>query len=109
MDPASVGLGDFSEKDKAELQNFIQNEQQKARFQESEWVLPAWPLLHNADELRKTDVHSLTAMCWVKCIAPNKISGPQVDKSETACLDNCVNRFIDAQKTVIAQLEGMTR
>ena len=111
MDSASLGLSDFSEKDKAELQTFIQNEQQKARFQESGCFLPgpASTTTLNADELRKTDVHSLTAMCWTKCIAPNRISGPQVDKSETACLDNCVNRFIDAQKTVIAQLEGMTR
>jgi import inner membrane translocase subunit TIM8 len=53
------------------------------------------------------DVHSLTAMCWTKCIAANKISGPQIDKSEGSCLENCVNRYIDAQKTVIAQLEKL--
>ena len=50
-------------------------------------------------------MHSLTAMCWTKCIAANKIAGPAVDKAEGACLENCVNRYIDAQKSVIQQLE----
>jgi len=85
MDAASnIGLADFSEKDKKDMQQFLENERQKATFQEN--------------------VHSLTAMCWNKCIA-GKISGPQIDRSEGFCLDNCVNRYIDAQKTVIAQLE----
>lgn len=55
----------------------------------------------------ETDVHSLTAMCWTKCLAQNKISGPGLDKNESSCLNNCVNRYIDAQKTVISQLERM--
>jgi len=48
-------------------------------------------------------------MCWGKCIAANKIVGPQVDKNEAGCLENCVNRYIDAQKTVIAQLDRIRR
>ncbi|KAA8911099.1 Tim10/DDP family zinc finger-domain-containing protein [Sphaerosporella brunnea] len=78
-------LGEFNEKDRKELQQFFENQQQKAKFQDN--------------------VHSLTSMCWTKCIAANKISGPQVDRSEASCLENCVNRFIDAQKAVISQLE----
>lgn len=57
---------------------------------------------------RSTDttagVHSLTAMCWTKCIT-GKIGSGTLDKSESSCLDNCVNRYIDTQKTVIRQLE----
>ncbi|KAI5854815.1 Tim10/DDP family zinc finger-domain-containing protein [Tricharina praecox] len=91
MDPtmADLGLADFNEKDRKDLQVFLENERQKAKFQDN--------------------VHSLTAMCWGKCIAPNKILGPQVDKAEAGCLDNCVNRYIDAQKTVIAQLDRIGR
>ncbi|KAI5819442.1 Tim10/DDP family zinc finger-domain-containing protein [Pyronema omphalodes] len=87
MDASALGLGEFNEKDRKEIQSFIEKEQQKAKFQEN--------------------VHSLTAMCWTKCLAQNKISGPGLDKSEASCLDNCVNRYIDAQKTVISQLERM--
>jgi import inner membrane translocase subunit TIM8 len=49
-------------------------------------------------------VHSLTDMCWSKCVT-GKISGPAVERAEIGCLENCVNRFIDAQKTVVAHLE----
>lgn len=84
-----LGLSEFNEKDRRELMVFLENERQKAKFQEN--------------------VHSLTSMCWGKCIAANKIVGPQVDKNEAGCLENCVNRYIDAQKTVIAQLDRIRR
>ncbi|KAF8538542.1 Tim10/DDP family zinc finger-domain-containing protein [Trichophaea hybrida] len=87
MDPSSLSLSNFDEKDKKEIQQFIQNEQQKAKFQEN--------------------VHSLTAICWTRCIAGNKLTGPQIDATEATCLDNCVNRFIDTQKAVISQVEKM--
>jgi len=81
-------FSDFNDKDKKDVQQFIENERQKAKFQEN--------------------VHALTAMCWTKCIT-GRISGQTVNSSESSCLENCVNRYIDAQKTVIGQLERMNR
>ncbi|KAL7274627.1 Mitochondrial import inner membrane translocase subunit tim8 [Rhizina undulata] len=83
---ANINFSDFNEKDKKDIQQFIENEQQKAKFQ--------------------SNVHSLTDMCWTKCIQ-SKISSAAIDKSETSCLENCVNRFIDAQKTVVGHLEHL--
>lgn len=36
-----------------------------------------------------------------------KISGTAIDKNEKSCLENCVNRFIDSQKTIVGQLDHM--
>lgn len=36
-----------------------------------------------------------------------KISGTAIDKNEKPCLENCVNRFIDSQKTIVKQLDYM--
>ncbi|PWW80344.1 hypothetical protein C7212DRAFT_311340 [Tuber magnatum] len=83
---SSPDFSDFSDKDKKDLQSFIQNEQQKAKFQ--------------------ANVHNLTDLCWTKCIT-GKISGATVDRSENSCLENCVNRFIDSQKTIVRQLDVM--
>ncbi|KAI5849419.1 Tim10/DDP family zinc finger-domain-containing protein [Morchella snyderi] len=83
---AASSMSDFSEKDRKELQQFIENEQQKSKFQ--------------------TNVHNLTDMCWSKCMT-SKITGTAIDKSENSCLENCVNRFIDSQKTIVKQLDHM--
>ncbi|PUU80558.1 Tim10/DDP family zinc finger-domain-containing protein [Tuber borchii] len=89
MDTSSIpdySVSDFSDKDKKDLQTFIENEQQKAKFQ--------------------ANVHSLTDLCWTKCIT-GKISSTTIDRSEESCLVNCVNRFIDSQKAIVGQLDVM--
>jgi import inner membrane translocase subunit TIM8 len=106
MDPSSLGLGNFNEKDRREIQQLIQNEQQKAKFQESPRS-SFLGLLFDSTNNWEIDVHSLTGMCWTKCIASNKLTSPEISKTEAACLDNCVNRFIDTQKAVISQVEKM--
>ncbi|KAL0637200.1 Mitochondrial import inner membrane translocase subunit tim8 [Maublancomyces gigas] len=83
---AASSMSDFNESDRKELQQFIENEHQKAKFQ--------------------TNVHNLTDMCWSKCMTA-KISGTTIDKNEKPCLENCVNRFIDSQKTIVKQLDYM--
>jgi hypothetical protein len=40
MDASALGLGEFNEKDRKEIQSFIEKEQQKAKFQESAFSLP---------------------------------------------------------------------
>jgi mitochondrial import inner membrane translocase subunit TIM8 len=72
---ASQGIGD------AQLASFIEQENQKQRFQ--------------------TVVHTLTEQCWDLC-SPS-ISGRLDGKSET-CLANCVERFIDSSTYIINKL-----
>ena len=75
MAGAGQGLGD------AQLASFIEQENQKQRFQ--------------------TVVHTLTEQCWEIC-APS-ISSRLDGKSET-CLNNCVERFIDSSNYIINKL-----
>jgi len=79
-------LKSLSEKDKQELNQFIINESQKAQIQQT--------------------VHSLTDTCFRKCIT-SKISSGKLDRSEEPCMQNCVDRYMDANMTVIRHLEQM--
>ncbi|KAN0103051.1 Tim10/DDP family zinc finger domain containing protein [Hyaloscypha variabilis] len=82
----NIDLSKLSENDKHELQQFIVNESQKARIQQS--------------------VHSLTDICWKKCVTGTIRSG-KLDKNEETCAQNCVDRFLDANMTVIRHLDNM--
>ncbi|RFU35876.1 hypothetical protein B7463_g525, partial [Scytalidium lignicola] len=82
----NIDLSKLSDKDKQELQQFIVNESQKARIQQS--------------------VHSLTDICWKKCVTGSIKSG-KLEKGEESCTQNCVNRFLDANMTVIKHLDSM--
>jgi import inner membrane translocase subunit TIM8 len=72
---SSQGIGD------PQLASFIEQENQKQRFQ--------------------AVVHTLTEQCWDLC-APS-ISSRLDGKSET-CLANCVERFIDSSNYIINKL-----
>lgn len=82
----NLDLSKLTPKDKAELQQFILNESQKARIQQS--------------------VHTLTDTCWKKCVTGTIRSG-KLDKNEETCTANCVERFFDANLTIIKHLENM--
>ncbi|KAE9374494.1 hypothetical protein N431DRAFT_464737 [Stipitochalara longipes BDJ] len=82
----NIDLSKLSENEKIELQQFIINESQKARIQQS--------------------VHSLTDICWKKCVTGTIRSG-KLDKNEETCAQNCVDRFLDANMTVIRHLDNM--
>ncbi|PMD28328.1 hypothetical protein NA56DRAFT_639979 [Hyaloscypha hepaticicola] len=82
----NIDLSKLSENDKKELQQFIVNESQKARIQQS--------------------VHSLTDICWKKCVTGTIRSG-KLDRNEETCAQNCVDRFLDANMTVIRHLDNM--
>ncbi|KAK5135968.1 hypothetical protein LTR08_004426 [Meristemomyces frigidus] len=92
MDQMSVSpetaesLKNLSQKDKQELNQFIMGESQKSQIQGA--------------------VHSLTDTCFRKCIT-SKISSGKLDRSEEPCMQNCVDRFMDANLTVIRHLEQM--
>ncbi|KAK4957817.1 Mitochondrial import inner membrane translocase subunit tim8 [Elasticomyces elasticus] len=79
-------LTKLSDREKQELQQFVVNESQKARIQQS--------------------IHSLTDICFRKCITA-KMSSGKLDRTEEPCMQNCVDRFMDANMTVLRQLEQM--
>ncbi|KAK4622199.1 Mitochondrial import inner membrane translocase subunit TIM8 [Fulvia fulva] len=80
------GLQNLSAQDKQQLNQFVINESQKAQIQQT--------------------IHSLTDVCFRKCIT-SKISAGTLDRSEEPCMRNCVDRFMDANMTVIRHLEQM--
>jgi len=64
------------------LQNFIEMETQKQRYQHL--------------------VHGLTERCWDLCV--DKPSS-KLDGKQQSCLVNCVQRFIDTTNYVVNRLE----
>ncbi|CAG8977981.1 hypothetical protein HYALB_00001863 [Hymenoscyphus albidus] len=83
---SNLDLSKLTDRDKQELQQFLANEGQKARIQQT--------------------VHSLTDVCWKKCVT-GTIRSNKLDSSEASCAANCVDRFMDANFTVIKHLERM--
>ncbi|CDS03774.1 hypothetical protein LRAMOSA01175 [Lichtheimia ramosa] len=81
---SSEGLGNFNEQDQRELAQFLEGENAKARVQQT--------------------VHTLTDGCWDKCIS--KINN-KLDRSEEACLANCVERFLDTSMFIVKRLESL--
>ncbi|KAJ5584079.1 mitochondrial import inner membrane translocase subunit Tim8 [Penicillium hispanicum] len=87
MDPqAQLDLSKLNDSDKKELQQVIANESQKSNIQQM--------------------VHQLNDVCWKKCIT-GKISSGTLDKTEEACAQNCIERWMDTQLSILKQLESM--
>ncbi|KAF3769906.1 hypothetical protein M406DRAFT_35012 [Cryphonectria parasitica EP155] len=89
MDSSSFDQADLdrlSAKDKQELRQFINNEQQKAQIQQRS--------------------HDLTEMCFKKCVT-GSIRSNALEGGEQACLANCVDRFMDASVLAVKHLQGM--
>lgn len=53
-----------------------------------------------------TAIHNLTDVCFKKCVT-SKISAGKLDRYEEPCMQNCVDRFLDANKLILGQLDGM--
>ncbi|KAK8115075.1 uncharacterized protein PG998_000373 [Apiospora kogelbergensis] len=79
-------LEKLNDKDKAELRSFLNNESQKARVQST--------------------VHSLTDMCFTKCITGNIKQG-KLDKNEEGCMANCAERFLDISGLTMKHLQNL--
>ncbi|CAD0029955.1 unnamed protein product [Aureobasidium pullulans] len=76
----NIDVSKMSDAEKQDLQQFVVNETQKARIQQY--------------------------VCFRKCIT-GKISAGKLDRSEEPCMQNCVDRFMDANLVVIKNLEQM--
>ncbi|OTA80164.1 hypothetical protein M434DRAFT_401877 [Hypoxylon sp. CO27-5] len=88
---SDVNLNDYdlnklNDKDKGELRQFLANENQKARLQST--------------------VHTLTDICFKKCITGTIRSG-RLDKSEEGCMANCADRFVDVSQLTMKHLQSL--
>lgn len=54
------------------------------------------------------ETHSLTEMCWKKCMT-GTIKGKTLEKGEESCLGNCVDRFLDMNIMTAKHLASMRR
>lgn len=123
LSTGNVDLSRLSDTDKQELQRFVVNESQKARIQECVSFPPNTLSLssssanlsfsHEKAKKRKkfanylpTAIHSLTDICFRKCVT-SKISSGKLDKYEEPCMQNCVDRFLDANHVILRQLETL--
>ncbi|EPS27363.1 Mitochondrial import inner membrane translocase subunit TIM8 [Penicillium oxalicum] len=86
MDP-SLDISKLSDADKADLQQQLANEQQKATIQQT--------------------VHSLNEVCFKKCTTSKSFSSGTLDRSEEACAANCVDRWMDSQLLILQKLGSM--
>ncbi|KIW70978.1 hypothetical protein PV04_03204 [Phialophora macrospora] len=76
----------LSDREKRELQIFLQGETQKAQVQKQ--------------------IHELTEMCFKKCITGSISSGKLAGKEES-CMTNCVNRLFDSNLVILKHLEAL--
>ncbi|ORY33017.1 Tim10/DDP family zinc finger-domain-containing protein [Naematelia encephala] len=74
----------FDAATKKELEEFLEQEQSKAKLQAT--------------------VHELTNTCWKTCITGS--IGAKFSRSEASCLENCVDRFLDSSLFIVRQIEA---
>ncbi|KAI4185382.1 MAG: hypothetical protein LQ346_005913 [Caloplaca aetnensis] len=89
MDSSSLSnldISKLSDADKRDLQQQVNNEMQKAKLNEA--------------------IHTLTDICWTKCISGAPSSG-KLSSKEESCASNCVERFMDANTAVLRHLQVM--
>lgn len=116
MDASTIDQADLdrlTDKDKQDLRQFIQNEQQRTRIQARmplnlpppyRYILLALSRANRT--LLWTESHDLTETCFKKCVTGSFKNG-QLDKGEQACLTNCVDRFMDVSVLAVKHLQSM--
>ncbi|EED18437.1 magnesium and cobalt transport protein and translocase of inner mitochondrial membrane, putative [Talaromyces stipitatus ATCC 10500] len=83
---AQFDISKLSDSDRNELNQFLQNETQKSTIQQT--------------------VHHLSEVCFKKCITGN-ISSNRLDRTEELCAQNCVDRWMDANLSILKHLETL--
>ncbi|KAL9239382.1 hypothetical protein vseg_013713 [Gypsophila vaccaria] len=76
---------DASDLNSPALQAFLQEEKQKAMMQEM--------------------ISKLTSQCWDKCITGTP--GSKFSSSETTCLSNCAQRYLDLSMLIVKKFHSM--
>jgi len=112
---STIDMAKLSDHDKAELRQFLSNEQQRHLLHQrelalngprSEMVLGFFILELNSVFVLET--HTFTEMCWKKCIT-GAVRGAKLDKTEEGCMANCVERFLDLNLVTIKHLGNQWR
>ncbi|OVA17426.1 Tim10/DDP family zinc finger [Macleaya cordata] len=76
---------DSSNLNSAELQQFLDQEKQKAMLNEM--------------------VAKLTNVCWDKCITGTP--GSKFSSGESSCLTNCAQRYLDMSMMIVKRFQSM--
>ncbi|XP_039069389.1 mitochondrial import inner membrane translocase subunit TIM8-like [Hibiscus syriacus] len=76
---------DTSALNSPDLQRFLNQEKEKAMVNEM--------------------VAKLTSVCWDKCITST--TGNKFSSSESACLSNCAQRFMDMTMIIMKRVQSM--
>lgn len=112
-------LSNMSDADKRDLQQTVNNEMQKMKIQEGDEHFPplrrfcspglslfsSHCLAANISRVLVA-VHNLTDVCFKKCVTAN-ISSARLERQEESCGRNCVERFLDANLSVVKHLENL--
>ena len=61
---------------------------------------------YGANDLLSPAIHELTDLCWKKCVTGG-ISSSTLDRKEGPCIQNCVERFLDANEAIVKHLGVM--
>jgi hypothetical protein len=69
-------------------------------------ITPSFSVISTANNPSLLAVHHLNEVCWQKCIT-SKITSGTLDKSEEACAQNCVDRWMDTSLSILQKLENM--
>ncbi|KAI1173743.1 Tim10/DDP family zinc finger-domain-containing protein [Nemania sp. FL0916] len=77
----------LSDAERAQLRKILQMEAQKEQIQRN--------------------VHSLTNICFPKCVTKTIKSG-QLDRAEETCLANCANRMMDVSAHTVKHLTSLS-
>ncbi|CAK7272078.1 Mitochondrial import inner membrane translocase subunit tim8 [Sporothrix epigloea] len=86
LDPSVINS--LSDKEKEELRQFVNTQSQRTRVQ--------------------AQTHNLTDICWKKCIT-SPVKSNALEKTEEACMNNCVERFLDLNILTAKLLSNMQR
>lgn len=112
-----TAISNMSDADKLDLQNSVNNEMQKMKIQEGDEHCPCPPKMLSGFLFSSTlivanismvlaAVHNLTDVCFKKCVTAN-ISSARLERQEESCGRNCVERFLDANLSVVKHLESL--
>ncbi|KAF9883506.1 Mitochondrial import inner membrane translocase subunit tim8 [Aspergillus nanangensis] len=97
-----LDVSKLSEADKKELNQFLTNEAQKSAIQQIDGIA----ILFREIFSLPGDVHHLADVCWKKCVT-GSISSGRLNSSEEACAQNCVERWMDTNVSVLKHLETL--
>ncbi|KKA27164.1 hypothetical protein TD95_000381 [Thielaviopsis punctulata] len=84
----SADLSKLNDQDREDLRRFLEGENQRSHIQ--------------------TTTHTLTEMCWKKCIT-GAVKSQSLDRTEETCMTNCVQRFLDINFLTMKHLENMRK